>query len=111
MQSWTFWSQSLTGSGPEQNSLLQGLREACYLQASEARLASHALGGSPGPKGYPVCLSDTEDDDQPHEVTDAEAADARAAEAAAARKFGGPDHPEPLYMPGALITLTGCTGH
>ena len=75
--------------------------EAFVLQASEARLASHALGGSPGPRGYPVCLdSETEEDDQPHEVTDAEAADARAAEAAAARKFGGPDHPEPLYMPG-----------
>ena len=73
------------------------------MQASEARqLASHALGGSPGPRGYAVCLSSgTEDEDEPHQVTDAEAADARAAEAAAAHRFGGPDHPEPLYMPGA----------
>ena len=49
------------------------------LQASEARqLASHALGGSPGPRGYPVCLS-SEDEEQHHLLTDGEAEDARAA--------------------------------
>ena len=50
------------------------------------------------------CLSLDADDeeDEHHCVTAAEALEARAAEAAAARHFGGPDHPEPLYMPGDL---------
>ena len=82
------------------------------MQASEARqVNSHAVGVSPGPKGYLVDLSSETEEDDEHLVTDAEAGEARAAqakaaEAAAACKFGGPDHPEPLYMPG---TYSACS--
>ena len=75
------------------------------MQASEAGRPCEALPrASPGPRGHPVsCLSsDADDEDEAHCVITAEASEARAAEAAAARHFGGPDHPEPLYMPGNL---------
>ena len=80
------------------------------MQASEAgRPCEAPPGASPGPRGHPVsCLSsDADDEDEHHCVTAAEASEARAAKAAAAaaaaaRRFGGPDHPEPLYMPGDL---------
>ena len=64
--------------------------------------SAEQVAGSPGPRGHPVaCTSDESDRDEDHVlVSDAEAAEARAAAAAAAAKFGGPDHPEPLYMPG-----------
>ena len=85
------------------------------MQASEAGQPCGAPPGpSPGPRGHPVsCLSsDADDEDEHHCVTAAEASEARAAEAAAAaaaRHFGGPDHPEPLYMPGALDSLPAQT--
>ena len=85
------------------------------MQASEAgRPCEAPSGASPGPKGHPVsCLdSDADDEDEPHCVTVAEASEARAAEAAAAaaaKHFGGLDHPEPLYMPGALDFLPAQT--
>lgn len=73
------------------------------MQASEARQAGgQSAGASPGPKGHPISYpsSETEEEDEEHLVTDEETGEARAAEVAAALKFGGPDHPEPLYMPG-----------
>ena len=76
------------------------------VQASEAGQPCEAHPGAPsGPRGHRLsCLSSDADDeeDEHHCLTASEAREAHAAEAAAARHFGGPDHPEPLYMPGNL---------
>lgn len=60
--------------------------------------------GSRGPKGHPILVgtSESEEEDQ-HLVTSEEVADARAQAAAAAAKYGGSEHPEPLFMPGQVL--------
>lgn len=65
-----------------------------------------ANGGSPGPKGHPIQVftSGSEDEDQ-HIVTSEEVAEARAGAEQAAAKYGGSDHPEPLYVPGQVLWL------
>ncbi len=66
--------------------------------------ANSVDGGSPGPKGHPIRMStlESEDDDQ-HIVTSDEVAEAREKAAAAAAKYGGSEHPEPLFMPGQVL--------
>ncbi len=66
--------------------------------------ASSVNGGSSGPKGHPIHMSasESEDDDQ-HIVTSDEVAEAREKAAAAAAKYGGSEHPEPLFMPGQVL--------
>ncbi len=81
----------------------------CSLRASVQRLVSltaerYIPGSSPGPKGHTIQVgtSESEDDDQ-HLVTSEEVADARAQAAVAAAKYGGSEHPEPLFMPGQVL--------
>lgn len=66
--------------------------------------AGGAGAGNAAPSGHPLAWSPGSDggDDEGDAVmvSDQEAADARAAAAEAAAKFGGAEHPEPLYMPG-----------
>ncbi|BDA50637.1 probable Sn1-specific diacylglycerol lipase alpha at N-terminal half [Coccomyxa sp. Obi] len=93
--------------------LLRGAPESCRIQTDgthEQRArhqpdgAGSVNGGSPGPKGHPIHMStsESEDDDQ-HIVTSDEVAEARAQAAAAADKYGGSEHPEPLFMPGQVL--------
>lgn len=81
----------------------------CSLRASVQRLVSltaerYIPGSSPGPKEKTIQVgtSESEDDDQ-HLVTSEEVADARAQAAVAAAKYGGSEHPEPLFMPGQVL--------
>lgn len=66
--------------------------------------AGSVNGGNPGPKGHPIHMSASESEDyDQHIVTSDEVAEAREKAAAAAAKYGGSEHPEPLFMPGQVL--------